>query len=177
MIRKQRSTVGALLGAGVALWCVLAMTACQPQPIPDGGNNCTGFCGDFTFTGGTPIPTGSPSPGTGTITRVAISSFGEEGPNPPIPDTATVRLGNRERITCTPKMTGPSGNEIDAPPSVHGSAPDVFALTSGSGTIATFDQDDGEPFNGSLKGIAAGTATLKCSVKGVSAEKVYTVQR
>lgn len=154
--------------------------ACTPYPPPDEGNDssCTGIC-DSVFNFGNPNgPTASPSPGAGgTITRVAIASFGEEGPNPVAPDTAQVRVGNTERLTCTPKMQGPSGNEIDAPPSVHGPQPDVFAVTSGSFSVATFNQDDDEPFNGSLKGVGPGQVTMTCVVKGVRLDKVYTVVR
>ncbi len=134
---------------------------------------------DASNRGASPSP--SPTPVGGLITRVAVSSFGEgscePGSGQPISEPATVRRGCVEDVTCTPKMQGPDGNEIDAPPAIHGPAPSSFSITSGN-NFASFNVSDDNPFNGRLKGIAAtnGSAViLTCVVKGVTGTKAFTV--
>jgi hypothetical protein len=165
----------------LAALAIVAAAACTPYP-PDegrgGSNNCTGFCGDLNnFFGNGPTASPSPGPGSGTITRVAVVSFGEgscTGSAQPISEPATVRVGCVEDVTCTPKMAGPDGSEIMAPPSVHGPAPTSFEIVSG-GSFASFEQSELEAFNGRLRGRAPGTAVLSCLVKGVRGEKAFTI--
>jgi len=115
---------------------------------------------------GNGTPTASPSPGTptGAITQVRVSTFGEEtcpGGGSPATEPNSVRVACVQPLTCSPLLADGS----QAPPILHGPAPDSFEVASGSssGTLLAAPN----PFNADLRGDSPGTARVRCSVGGI----------
>ena len=105
----------------------------------------------------------TPEPSGDEVAAVLVTAFGVEvGPNP-IPG-ASLRVGNTQPVTCTPKLA----DGTDAPPEVHGPAPDFFGPILGAGNArveSTFN-----PFNLDIVGQAGGVFSLQCIVNGVQGQ-------
>jgi hypothetical protein len=144
------------LGLGVVL--LIVAVACTTEV----------FTGGSTITVNTaPGPTASGSPGgEGLIATVSIAEFGETCPNGGTPAETLprqVRIGCISDVTCNPR--DPQGQVIFNL-AITGPAPTSFTQTSGV-SFGEFVQDE-NPYNGTVRGIAAGLIQLQCTVKGVA---------
>jgi hypothetical protein len=118
--------------------------------------------------GSTPSP--SPSPDA-LIAAVFVAEINEACPpgNTPAPAQGQLRDECTATYTCTPKL--PDGT--DAPPQVHGPAPDSFGVVVGQGNVIV--TSTANPFNIDVTGEVASTqAGLQCCVKG-RCSPVYTI--
>lgn len=108
-----------------------------------------------------------PGSGSGTITHVKVTQFGEDCPSGTSPSGAdrNVRVGCTKNLTCTP-FVGP--NE-PASPTIHGPAPDFFGVVGGGPAAAVTIPS--EPFNRDARGVQAGTVSFRCIVRGVQSEQ------
>ena len=108
-------------------------------------------------------PSVIPSPSSG-IASVSVGKYGEDDCANPSNNPTTVRVGCTARLTCTPKLA----DGTDAPPAVHGPAPDFFGPTSGA-QFFSWVQDE-NLFNGRARALGPGVGTFRCTVKGVASQ-------
>lgn len=104
-----------------------------------------------------PVPAGS-------VAAVVVSKFGEDCPDgvSPTNNPTTVRVACTARVTCTPKLADGS----DAPPAVHGPAPDFFGVVSGAQYFSTVSEENA--FNLQMRALGPGVASIGCTVKGTA---------
>lgn len=112
-----------------------------------------------------PGPVTSPSPGEGGSGLIDVVKVGAFGSCAGVTADRTIKVGCTIPVTCTPK----SADGKLLPPSVTGSQPDFFGVSSGAQFVRAAPWED-EAFNLNVLGVAPGRFTLKCTVKGKSSE-------
>lgn len=154
----------------VAVACVvLALAGCNLTKI-DIGRNPNEPTPVATPTP-TPAPTASPTPaaeglGEGAYVRVGVFGYScPSGVNAPRNGSGELPLSCTAHVTATPK----DKNGDDIPASLHG--PSISWVVSGP-VVCTAPS---EPFNRDCRGVAAGTAQLRATVKGVTGTLDLTV--
>lgn len=154
--------VALIVGLTMIAWACAPQAPTPPSPVTVINTNTN------TISGGN--PSAAPSPGAGgAVASVGISEFGERCPAGVEPANAAarqVRIGCTSDVTCNPKD---AAGKVIFNLAITGPAPDAFIQTGGGG-FGRFAQDDTNPFNGTITGLAAGTVRLLCTVRGVQSE-------
>lgn len=165
-MKPRTKSLAAYALAALAALAVLTVAACT-DPGPTAPTPVNVNVNQNVNIGQQPSTGASPSTGAGaTITHVKVVQFGEDCPAglTPSGEDRKVRNGCTKNLTCTPFV----GQNLPAPESVHGPAPDFFGVTSGASCAQV--TTPGNPFNRDVKGTSACSIVFSCVVKGVGSD-------
>lgn len=157
---KNRTTWGARLGAGLGLWCYLAVMACVPQP--PGPSDITITNTNTNSQGGSGGPGASPSPSPGVC--LAVATVGVKTHGSTDERSTTIQVGQTRTLDATPKDA--AGNP----------RPDQCNVNDGIswGLAGPCTILDGSSYTPNVKGNAAGQCFVSATVKGI-VSNTYTV--